>query len=602
MIRLAESCNERQQAFGSRIPVSQTKRNRSFKMSDDRRIASSIKDGPSSTLRNAHRKTTCEPGIAESKKGKLPPKRQLESVIPQRNIETDVFDWLSKTSDNSDKYTEYCLENNTNIRSSTKEVPNTTHSRVDVENNDDLGITTEREPEMAKRSGNGKETKSYFAAIKNAFFPLEGKYFYLSGDLNNQKVSLTETTKTIGDNLGYSVDKTSGYEDKYKEILEDKRSENETKMTNKKWEINGLKDTKVYHNDQPTNTEDKGGYVRSHYGRIEDSITIPKDNMTPLKINLKFDTNSESQQKEIKRLRTQIDKLSAFVESSDERREQSEKRLAQQKEELLKHIREKEILENRVCCLEELRRNVQQRIDDISDENKSLKITLKLNEEKLVEERGRVQILENECAAEREKNVELELVLQTIREELGCVTPAKNRESSDDSFLGTRNGCDDLERDWDEGRVVVQGLDETLDDIEEPNTTRAKHSGGKKVHWGDVQTQQIEDSSQSDAEEHHWSLNTRKPRPETARQSKTQYSCLKQQASDEVLWKREKKQFEGKMMLLEMDKKKLRAQLDLVEAKIKKEEEIAQNLRESNEVLEFRILELEYELSEKGRK
>ena len=596
MIRLAESCNETQHALGSRIPVSRTKRNRSFKMSDDKRIAS-IKDNPSSA-RNV-RQTTHALGITDPKKGNLPPKLKLQGIIPQRNIETDVFDWLSKTSDNSDKYTDCCLENNINIRTSTEDVPSTTSGKVDFENKAAFGIKAGREPEMAKRCGNGKETKSYFAAFKNAFFPFEGKYFYLSGDLNNQKVSLTETTKTIGDNLGYSVDKTSGYEDKYKEILEDKKSDNETKMTNKKWEINGLKDTKVYHNDQPTNTEDKGGYVRSHYGRIEDSITIPKDNMTPLKINLKFDTNSESQQKEIKRLRTQVDKLSAFVE----RREQSEKVLAQQKEELLKQIREKKILENRVCCLEELRRNVQQRADDISDENKSLKITLKLNEEKLVDERERVQVLENECATEREKNIELELVLQTIREELGCVTPAKTRKSSDDPSLGTINGCDDLEKDWDEGRVVVQRLDETLDEIE-PNT-RAKHRGGKKVHWGDVQTQQIEDPSQSDlddAEEHHRGLNTRIPRFETARQSKTQYSCLKQQTSDEVLWKREKKQFEGKMMLLEMDKKKLRAQLDLMEAKIIKKEEIAQNLRENNEDLEFRILELEYELLEKGRK
>jgi hypothetical protein len=77
---------------------------------------------------------------------------------------------------------------------------------------------------------------------------------------------------------------------------------------------------------------------------------------------------------------------------------------------------------------------------------------------------------------------------------------------------------------------------------------------------------------------------------------------LKQNTSDEGLWRREKKQFEGKIMLLEMDKKKLRSQIELLEAKISKQENTEKNLRENNEVLEFRILELEYELLEKAKK
>ena len=388
------------------------------------------------------------------------------------------------------------------------------------------------------------------------------------------------------------MDKINCHDDRYKEILGDRRVENETKNTNKRWDNNGLKDTSVYHEDQ------KNGYARYSYGynRIYD-----KDDMSPLKINLRLDTPSDSQQKEINRLRVQIEKLSTFVESSDERREQAEILLGQQKEELLKQIREKEVLDNRVCCLEELRRNLQRKINEISEENKSIKLALKSNEEKLSEEKERVSVLKKECSNEIAKNVELELVLQTIREELGCVTPPNNRYLSDLS-LGTRQSGDDVERDCDESRVGGFAH------------AGAKH-GEKKVTWGQLPVHSHEiksacspQSSSSNVDLQHRSLGSRIPKAVskaeagTKQTPKTQYSCLKQQSDEEALWKREKKQFEGKILLLEMDKKKLRAQIELLEEKILKQEGIGQNLRENNEVLEFRILELEYELLDKTKK
>lgn len=498
---------------------------------------------------------------------------------PQRNIGVDVFDWLNKNSETSDKYTEYYVENNTNICASTDELSSKANGENATKNHGkDLGTTLERNTEMAKeRAG----TKSYFSALKNAIFPFEGKYFYLSGELNNQKVSLTETTKIIGDNSGHLMDKTNCNDDRYKEILGDKKGLSETKTTNRKWEINGLKDKKVYHEDQRVNTDDKKGYVGYQY-------RFNKDNLTPLTINLKSDTYSDSQQKEIDRLRIQIEKLSTFVESSEERREQSEALLAQQKEELLKHIREKEVLDNRVCCLEELRRNLQRKVDEISDENKSLKFALKTNEDKLIEERERVKVLKEECSTEIAKNVELELVLQTIREELGCENPGKSKNTSDVAPGKSRG---DFRKDRDEGS-------------DENGQNPHGKVGQKKVHWGDEPTQKVIKPSQIpafNAEQQLWGLGTKLPQSEaeTTRPTKTQYSCLKQQPSEEALWKREKKQFEGKIMLLEMDKKKLRSQIDQLEEKAAKQENIGQNLREANEVLEFRILELEYELETK---
>ncbi|CAB4036017.1 Hypothetical predicted protein [Paramuricea clavata] len=589
MLHWSKPNNETKLSLGSRIPVSQTKRSRSFRMNDNRKQKSTSSDF---TARNVYH-TSRALEIVDSEKGNMSPKFELE---PQRNIEADVFDWLSKNSETSDKYTAYYLENNTSVCANTAELHSITNGETASKNNEEtLGITPERDTEMAKdKTG----TKSYFNAFKNAIFPFEGKYFYLSGELNNQKVSLTETTKTIGDNsahlmektkiigdnAGRLMDKTNCDDDRYKEILGDRKGDNATKTTNKKWEINGLKDTKVYHEDQRMNTEDKNGYVRCQYG-------CNKDNMTPLKINLKSDTYSESQQKEINRLRTQIEKLSTFVESSDERREQSEARLAQQNEELLKHIRQNKVLDNRVCCLDELRRNLQRKVDEISEEDKSLKLALKSSEEKLIEEKEKVQVLKQECSSENAKNVELELVLQTIREELGCPSPANNQKSSD-LFLGTRKSHDDLGRDW------AEGLNETESNLS------ARHVE-KKVRWGDVQTQEIKKPTQSahfNAEQQLWGPSTSSPQPEAETARPPQYSCLKQHPSEEALWKREKKQFEGKIMLLEMDKKKLRSEMDLLEATIIKEETTAQTLRENNEVLEFRILELEYELLEKAKK
>ncbi len=560
MLHWSKPTNETKLSLDSRIPVSQTKRDRSFRMNDKREQKCTSCD----FLPRHHYDTSCAFGIIHSEKGNMSSKFELR---PQRNIETDVFDWLSKlNSDTSDKYNKYCLGNNTSAYTNTEELHNTTNGETGSKNNEEnLGI--ERETEM-ERTG----TKSYFSAFKNAIFPFEGKYFYLSGERNNQKVSLTETTKTIGDNSGHLTDKKSCEDDKYKEILGDKKGEMEAKTINKKWEINGLKEKKMFY----VNTEDKNGDVRYQYD-------CNKDNKVSLKINLKSDTHSDMQQKEINRLRAQIDKLSTFVETSDERREQSETLLAQQKEELLKYIRQKEVLENRVCCLEELRRNFQRKFDEVSEDNKALKLALKSNEERLIEEKERVKVLKKECSNEIAKNVELELVLQTIREELGCAMLGDNQNTS----------SNDLETGWGEG------LDET------DRNPHARHVG-KKVHWGDVQTQEINNSTQSpsfNAEQELWGPSTRTSRPETeTRPPKTHYSCLKQHTSEEVLWKREKKQFEGKIMLLEMDKKKLRSQIELLEAKIIKQENIGQNLRENNEVLEFRVLELEYELLEKTKK
>ena len=299
--------------------------------------------------------------------------------------------------------------------------------------------------------------------LRTSYFPLKGNISTWVETWTTKKSRSRETTKINGDISERLVDKINCHDDRYKEILGDRRVENETKNTNKRWDNNGLKDTSVYHEDQ------KNGYARYSYGynRIYD-----KDDMSPLKINLRLDTPSDSQQKEINRLRVQIEKLSTFVESSDERREQAEILLGQQKEELLKQIREKEVLDNRVCCLEELRRNLQRKINEISEENKSIKLALKSNEEKLSEEKERVSVLKKECSNEIAKNVELELVLQTIREELGCVTPPNNRYLSDLS-LGTRQSGDDVERDCDESRVGGFAH------------AGAKH-GEKKVTWGQL--------------------------------------------------------------------------------------------------------------------
>ena len=432
-------------------------------------------------------------------------------------------------------------------------------------------------------------TRSYFNAFKNAIFPFEGKYFYLSGELNKQKTQ-NEINKTTATNSGNLAEKPSCNDDKYKEILGDKTQDNETKTINKKWEINGLKDTKVYHEDQHMNTEDKNGYLRYQQEYNKDNMrSCNKDSMMSLKINFKSDTYCESQQREINRLRTQIEKLSAFVESSDERREQSEKLLAQKNEELVKEIREKEILANRVCCLEELRRNLQQKVDEITDENNSLKMNLKLTEEKLVEEKEKVIVLKEECSIEIEKNVELELVLQTIREELGCIAPACN---SRDLEKTTR---DNLEK-------------EHREEIKIERNVHVKQ-GEKKVHWDDEKINNIKKSSFNpslNAEQQTWDQNRKShstAETENGHRIKVpKHSCLKQHSTEATLWKREKKQFEGKILLLEMDKEKLRSQIDLLEQKIIKHENTGQSLRENNEVLEFRILELEYELLEKTRK
>ena len=566
MLHYSKPCNETKLSLGSRIPVSKIKRSKSFRTNDNTKHKSTSSDHSMKNVNNT-------PENFHSEKGNMTSKLEME---PQRNIGVDVFDWLNKNSETSDKYTEYHAENNTNICISKDELSSKAKGENVVKNN---GTTLELNTEMAKEKTG---TKSYFNALKNAIFPFEGKYFYLSGELNNQKISLTETTKIIGDNSGHLTDKTTCNDDRYKEILGDKKGQSETKTTNRKWEINGLKDKKVYHEDQRVNTDDKKGYVGYQY-------RFSKDNLTPLTINLKSDTYSDSQQKEIDRLRTQIEKLSTFVESSEERREQSEALLAQQKEELLKHIREKEVLDNRVCCLEELRRNLQRKVEEISDENKSLKFALKTNEDKLIEERERVKVLKEECSTEIAKNVELELVLQTIREELGCENSGKSKNTSEIAL--PRESQDDFRKDW----------NECSDETDQNSHGKA---GQKKVHWGDEQTQKVTKPSQIplfNAEQQLWGPNTQPPQPEaeTRRPAKTQYSCLKQQPSEEALWKREKKQFEGKIMLLEMDKKKMRSQIDQLEEKAAKQENIGQNLREANEVLEFRILELEYELVEK---
>ena len=560
MLHWSKPCNETKLSLGSRIPVSQGKRNRSFRMNEKKEQASRRRD---SSARNIHKRGYAFE-IVRTEKGSVSTKYKLE---PQRNIEADVFDWLSKNCETLDKYTEYCLENNTNVCDNTEERHQITNGETASKTNKkNFRSDLEDEREMAKdRTG----TKSYFNAFRNAIFPFEGKYFYLSGERNNQKVSLTETTKTIGEISG--GEKKSCEDDKYKEILGDKKAENEAKMSNKRWEINGLKDTKVYHEDQRVNTEDKNGYLKYQH----------ECNNMPLKIHLKPDSSADLQQKEMNRLRTQIEKLSSFVESSEERREESEKLLVQQKEELLKHIREKELLDNRVCCLEELRRNLQRKCDEISEDNKSLKLALKSNEEKFAEEKERVKVLKKECSNEVAKNAELELVLHTIREELGCPSACNYQKSS----------RDDSKKDWGE---KFEESDRHAQRVE------------KKVHWGDVQTQEITKPTQSlpfNAEQQLWGPGTKLPQPESdASSTRPHYSCLKQNTSDEGLWRREKKQFEGKIMLLEMDKKKLRSQIELLEAKIIKQENTEKNLRENNEVLEFRILELEYELLEKARK
>lgn len=555
MLKSSKQYNESHLPPGTRIPVSQNKRSKSFRMSDNRKD----KFTSYGFSRETAPDTSSVLEISHFQKG---------NVELQRNIEADVFDWLSRNAEASDKYTERLSGENRNVVGNTQQFHRTNVNGTLLKN-------SKEELQFKEMVTNGTGTTSYFNVFKNAFFPFEGKYFYLSGEKNKQKVSLTETTKTISDNSAqllektkiigesarYLMDKTSCSDDRYKEILGNERVDNDMEMPNNKWENNRLKDTKVYYEDQRVdNGEHKNGY-----GKYQHQNTTGL-----LKFNHKSDACSyECQQKEINRLRTQVEKLSSFVESSDECREQSEAMLAEKQEEVLKHIREKEALDNRVCCLEELIRNLQRKIEEITENNKSLKLALKSNEEKLFDEQEKVEVLKKECSNEIAKNVELELVLQTIREELGCGIPAKNQDDAD--------------------------------------STPCAHHVERKVHWSDVQTQETTKTNRNthfNAEQQLWGTRTTSlpVEAETSQRVKTQYSCLKKHPSEETQWRKEKKQFEGKIMLLEMDKKKLRSQMEVMAAKILKQENIAQSLRENNEILEFRILELEYELLDKAKK
>lgn len=194
--------------------------------------------------------------------------------------------------------------------------------------------------------------------------------------------------------------------------------------------------------------------------------------------------------------------------------------MAQQKNELEKEISEKEMLKNKVCCLEELRRNVQGKLDVETEEKKSLKTTIKEIEVKLYEEREKVKVIKKECSSEISKNVELEIVLQTVLEELGSANKLLDvRTLVVPSYVGMAPN-----------RCAKYGVD--YNKIREEN------------------------------------------------------------------WNREKNQFEGKIKLLEMDKNKLHSQINVLQEKIVQHQRIGCNLRENNDVLEFRITELEYQVLE----
>ena len=138
-----------------------------------------------SSTRNIH-EANCELGITDSEEGSRSSKYEQKGVTQQRNIETDVFDWLSKNNETSDKYTGYCRENSTNVCVKTRYLPGAVNSEKESEKIKETSGAVEDEPAMAKR-GTDVGSKSYFNAFKNVIFPFEGKYFYLSGDLNNQK-------------------------------------------------------------------------------------------------------------------------------------------------------------------------------------------------------------------------------------------------------------------------------------------------------------------------------------------------------------------------------------------------------------------------------
>ena len=229
------------------------------------------------------------------------------------------------------------------------------------------------------------------------------------------------------------------------------------------------------------------------------------------------------------KLRAQIEKLSGFVESSEDLRERSELLLNQQKEQLENNVRDKEGLKNKVCCLEELRRNVQRKLNEQIDENKSLKSSIRHLETKLLDERENVKVIKKECSFEVSKNAELEIALETVLEQL--------------------------------------------------------HGGGSKLTKSE--------SSDKDWDELAWPCRVG---------AGNKYANDRMEYRAKEVWGREKKQFVGKMKLLEMDKTKLRSHINLLEDKIVEHERVGVNLKENNDVLEFRITELECQVFELSAK
>lgn len=292
----------------------------------------------------------------------------------------------------------------------------------------------------------------------------------------------------------------------------------------RKDDIMSLKVAEDLKNDSEANEKDKKkSDVRHEIGETLPGISRNMSNLQS-EIVKERDENTK--------LRAQIEKLSSFVESSEELRERSEFLLTQQKRELEREIREKDVLKNKVTCLEELRRNLQRKLDEEMKENKVLQNSMKDIEANLCDERENIKAIKKECSLEVSKSAELELVLQTVLEELNNANNLLKK-------------CDNEE-------------------LDRHDVTFSSYDRTRKWRNAFRYTKNSADYNASSGEN----------------------------------WNREKSQFEGKIKLLEMDKKRLRSLIDSLEERIVEHERIGWNLRENNDVLEFRISELECQVLE----
>ncbi|XP_046847275.1 uncharacterized protein LOC124440897 isoform X2 [Xenia sp. Carnegie-2017] len=387
-----------------------------------------------------------------------------------------------------------------------------------------------------------------------------------------RKKEKTKSKAQYHDSTPY-ISHVPGWEDEgYNEIVVKMKSDKDKKPQTKQEYINGLKDTYAYNGNHKVNENGMEHFLSTEYRNAENKESMLVE-IQPESVGF-----LESR-KEISDLRTQIEKLSAFVENSEERREQAEALHVQQQEELLQHIREKEVLENQVCCIEERRRQLQKMVDEVYEENKSLKLALKSSDDKIIEEKEQVKVLKDEWTAEIAKNLQLELELKTIREELGGTGVLQhNRQKAVNDVSTVQDG-------------QSQGF--------EPSPPIKVSE--MKVDLFCIEIQEMEkfrNNFDSNVEQKQWMMC--KTTQEEMHLPKTNYSGVIQH--DDCHWIHEKKQFEGKMTLLEMDKTKMRSHIKILEEKLFTQENLLKNLRERNELLEFRNFELEYELVEKTMK